>query len=190
VELRCVGESDPHAVAAAEAAFRGRTGMALTIRGPEAAPAARSTAAGDDQFAPPPGARRSEVNFALSTARAWFGPDSGCYKASADQEAGVVTLRFQFPEAARARHAAQLADLAAFIGWAVMIWPQPHQEALMRAAREALPAGLRAQGAPAIQSAAREVSVRALGAASAEEIAAAAAAFAARTGWGLRIVIR
>ncbi|MBX0330222.1 hypothetical protein K2Z83_21365, partial [Oscillochloris sp. ZM17-4] len=189
VELRCAGAADPQAIAAAEAAFAAQTGWALSIRAPGAAPAAAPAAAEEELFAPPRGARRSEVNFALSTARTWFDADTGCYKASADQDAGVVTLRFHFPEVARARHGAQLAELAAFVGWAIKIWPQPHQEALMRAAREALPPGLRASGAPAIQGAAREVSLKAQGSAAAEDLEAAARAFAERTGWALRVVI-
>ncbi len=190
VELRCTGEADPYAIRAAEAAFAARTGWALSIRAPGAAPAAGPAADEDELIAPPRGVRRSEVNFALSTARSWFGGDTGCYKASADQDAGVVTLRFHFPEVARARHAGQLAELAAFIGWAVRIWPQPHQEALMRAAREALPPGLRAQGAPAIQGASREVTLRAQGAASAEELDAAARGFAEHTGWALKVTVK
>ncbi|HMQ34274.1 MAG TPA: hypothetical protein PKD53_26300, partial [Chloroflexaceae bacterium] len=190
VELRCTGEADPQAVAAAEAAFLARTGLRLTIRAPGLVTAqlAGSGAAGRGEgFAPPQGARPAELNFVLNTARAWFGPETGCYKASADQAALVVTLRFHFPAAAARLHAAQLAELAAFIGWTVRLWPQPHQEALMRAAREALPPGVAALGAAAIQSASREVVVKAQGACAAAALEAAAAAFAERTGWRLTV---
>lgn len=190
VELRCAGAAAPAEVAAAEAAFAARTGLRLRILAPGlVAEAAAPAPAGDDlaSFAPPPGARRSELNFALNTARAWFGPESGCYKASADQASGVVTLRFHFPAVAGERHAAQLAELAAFVGWTVQLWPQPHQEALAQAARAALPEGLSLVGAPALHGAAREVAVRVQGAASPEARAAAEAAFAARTGWRLTI---
>jgi hypothetical protein len=192
VELRCTGHASRPEIAAAEAAFAARTGWGLSIRAPGAEPAAPAAPEGGepDIIAPRRGARRSELNFALTTARAWFGPETGCYKASADQDSSVVTLRFHFPEIARAQHAAQLVELADFIGWSLTIWPQPHQEALMRAAREALPPSLRASGAPAIQSAAREVALRAQGAAAPEQIAAAEAAFATKTGWTLRVTIR
>jgi uncharacterized protein len=60
----------------------------------------------------------------------------------------------------------------------------------MRAAREALPPGLRAQGAPAIQGASREVTLRAQGAASAEELDAAARGFAEHTGWALKVTVK
>ncbi|NTV64197.1 MAG: hypothetical protein HGA65_11760, partial [Oscillochloris sp.] len=139
-------------------------------------------------FEPTAGTPRSEVNFALSTARSWFGTETSCYKASADQGAGVVTLRFHFPEVARERYREQLAELADFIGWAVRIWPQPHQEALMRAAREVLPPGLQPSGTPAIQSAAHEVVLRVQGEANEAERAAATRDFAERTGWSLRLL--
>ncbi len=186
VELRCSGEADPEAVRAAEATFQAQTGLRLLIRAPGLGEP-RAAAAEGERFAPPPGARPSELNFALNTARSWFGPERGCYKASADQASLVVTLRFHFPAAARARYADQLAELAAYIGWTVQLWPQPHQEALMQAAREALPPGLAPMGAPAIQAASREVVVKVQGAAPAEAIAAAAQAFAERTGWTLTL---
>jgi uncharacterized protein len=187
VELRCAGSADPQAVTAAEAAFAARTGWQLSIRAPGLERETQAATPAEDSFAPPPGAHPSELNFALSTARAWFGAESSCYKASADQAALTVTLRFHFPDAARALHAAQLAELAAYIGWTVRLWPQPHQEALMRAAREALPAGLSAVGAPALRAASREVELRVQGEASPEELEEAAAAFAARTGWRLSV---
>ena len=186
VELRCAGDADPRAIAAAEAAFQAQTGLHLRIRAPGLSEPPPAPAEGES-FAPPPGTPPGELNFVLNTARAWFGPESGCYKASADQASLVVTLRFHFPEAARARYAAQLAELAAYIGWTVRLWPQPHQAALMQAAREALPPGLTPLGAPAIQAASREVVVKVQGAAPAEAIAAAARAFAERTGWKLTL---
>ncbi|NTW02733.1 MAG: MBL fold metallo-hydrolase [Oscillochloris sp.] len=190
VELRCTGTAKPETILAAEATFRERTGMHLSMRLAGAVVSAEPVEADHNLFVPSGGTPRSEVNFALGTARVWFGLETGCYKASADQDAGVVTLRFHFPELARARYSTQLTDLAAFIGWTVRIWPQPHQEALMRTAREVLPSSLRASGAPAIQSIAREVIQRAQGNASSEELDAAARAFAERTGWTLRVVIK
>jgi Cft2 family RNA processing exonuclease len=189
VDLRCAGAAEPAALAAAEAAFAARTALRLRIVAPglAATPGTDATAPEDAGFAPPPGAARSELNFALNTARAWFGPQTGCYKASADQRTGVVTLRFHFPEVAREQHAAQLADLAAFVGWTVQLWPQPHQEALAQAARDALPPGLTAASAPALHSAAREVALRVQGSVTPAAREAAATAFAARTGWRLTL---
>lgn len=187
VELRCTGTTDPATLAAAEAAFAAQTGLQLSVRTPEMAalvalPAPSSEAEG---FAPPPRSKRGEVNSALNTAKAWFGPETGCYKASADQAAGVITLRFHFPEVAREQYAAQLAGLAEFTGWVVRIWPQAHQEALIQAARAALPPSLTALGAPNLQSASREVVLKVQGSLSAVDLTTATSAFCERTGWQL-----
>lgn len=189
VELRCLGTAEQAVVTAAENAFAARTGLRLHIRlpGAETAPAATTEASDDELFRAPPEATRSELNFALSTARAWFGPESGCYKASADQSSGVVTLRFFFPTVARTRYQAQLAELAAFIGWSVRLWPQPHQEALIQAAREAMPPGLVALGNPALQSATHEAVLRVGGTATPEAVAEAARVFYQRTDWRLTL---
>lgn len=190
VELRCAGEADPAAVAAAEAQFAAQTGLRLQIRLPGVEPRGGEGAGAPAEgagFTPPPGAAPSELNFALNTARAWFGPETGCYKASADQGALTVTLRFHFPVAAARLHADQLAELAAYIGWTVRLWPQPHQEALMRAAREAVPAGLTVLGAPALHSATQEVVVKVQGELAPGEGDEAGARFAERTGWRLRL---
>jgi uncharacterized protein len=189
VELRCSGTALPEAVAAAEARFAKRTGWRLVLRIPGLDPAPAGEPNGDAQelFVPPAGAARSELNFALATARTWFGPDTGCYKASADQQSGVVTLRFHFPEVARMQHAAALAGLAEYIGWTVRVWPQPHQEALMQAAREALPPGLALLGAPALQSATREVLLKVQGEVEQVALEAALHSFHQRTGWRLAL---
>ena len=191
VELRCTGEADAASVAAAEQAFVARTGWRLAIGGlAVSAPAnpalsAPERADAPDTFAPPAGTARTEVNWALQTARVWFGPETGCYKVGADQGNGVVTIRFYFPDVARDRHATMLAELAAYLGWTVYVWPQPHQEALMRAARDSLPDGVVPVGAPAIQSAAREVVVRVQGSVDPAALAGAAAGFQRETGWRL-----
>ena len=78
-----------------------------------------------------------------------------------------------------------LAELAAYLGWTVYVWPQPHQEALMQAARQALPAGAAALGAPALQSTSREVVVRVQGMIESDDLASAAAEFQRETGWRL-----
>ena len=193
VEVRCTGKADLAAIVAAEASFAARTGLRLSLRTPGMAPtpvtssAGTPDAPGDEAFVPPRRVRPSELNFALDSARRWFGPESGFYKASADQPTLTVTLRFHFPETARAHYATQLAELATSIGWTVRLWPQPHQEALTRAAREALPAGMTALGAPALRAAAREVELRVQGAAPAEAIEAATATFTTRTGWRLTL---
>ncbi len=187
VEVRCTGSADLQTVAAAEAAFASRTGWQLSIRAPGIVAVLAPAHPDQPSFVPPPDAHPAELNFALSTARTWFAPASGCYKASADQGTLTVTLRFHFPDTARSRYASQLAELAAYIGWTVRLWPQSHQEAMMHAARESLPEGLHALGTPALRPTLREVELRVQGEAPAEAINAAGVAFYERTGWRLNL---
>src|SRR6185436_20121102 len=101
---------------------------------------------------------------------------------------GVLTLRFHFPTVAQTTYAGQLRALAARIGWTVQLWPQVHQQALMAAAGQALPAGLRAMATPSIHAERQAVEGRVQGTIEAEELAAAVSHFAAETGWQLQLV--
>ena len=120
--------------------------------------------------------------------------DAGAADTKRDSDAraraidGLLRLlddNYVFPDMARATQGPHLAELAAYTGWRVRIWPHVHQEALMQAARAALPAGLTSSGAPALQSATREVVLRVQGDAAGADLAAAAAQFQATTGWQL-----
>ncbi len=190
IEVRCKGHADAHQITAAEATFAERTGWRLTIRTPKSPPPPAVASDSDACYAPSPNAKRCELNFALNTARTWFGAEYGCYRASADQKSGVVTLRFNFPEVARQRYTEQLSALAEEIGWTIQIWPQPHQQALIDAAQAVLPPGVEAQGSPALQLATREATVRVKGAMSPEAIETATRQFNAQTGWVLRVVVK
>jgi hypothetical protein len=130
---------------------------------------------------------RLKMNLATWSAQELFGPATGCYKIGADQQAGVLILRFEFPDVARTRYAGQIAELARATGWQVQVHPQPHQGALDAAARAALPAGLALIGAPSLAAATREVTLRARGQADPAAVEAARATFAERTGWSLVI---
>jgi len=194
IEVRCTGQADVAAIATAQAGFTARTGWKLILTGisPPAksegttttAPVAAHTGI-PDRFEPSPGSPRTELNWALTTARSWFGPETGCYKASADQREGVVALRFHFPDVARQQHAAHLAELATYIGWAVQVWPHPHQDILTRTARTSLPKAMSVIGTPTIQPLTHEVVMRVRGSATPEDVTTAAARFAERTGWKL-----
>lgn len=193
VEVRASGATDAAAILAAQASFAARTGWQLVLAGlsvpsatTDAVPARPIGGAnGLATFEPPADVPQSELNWALVTARSWFKPETGCYKVSADQREGIITLRFLFPDVARNEHAAHLAALAAYIGWTVQIWPQPRQDALMQAAQSFLPKEVTAIGTAAIQPTTHEVVVRARGTATAEDLAAAAERFAEQTGWQL-----
>ncbi|WP_165774831.1 MBL fold metallo-hydrolase [Candidatus Viridilinea mediisalina] len=185
LEVRCTGDADATTLAAVAETFAARSGWELRIHTPSSATPA--PAPKEEFFNPPQGTKPSELNVALTTARTWFPPEAGCYKASADQAKRTVTLRFHFPEVAHTHYADSLRELAAQIGWRIGIWPQAHQEALLRAAREALPAEVALQGNPAIHAATREVAVRLTASGEADALTAAAQTFRERTGWQLRV---
>ncbi|MFV9505608.1 MAG: MBL fold metallo-hydrolase [Oscillochloridaceae bacterium umkhey_bin13] len=187
VEVRATGQSEARAVREAEAAFLAQTGWQLRIDLPGLVRTVATPPTSNDEarFAPPPGTPASELNFALSTARTWLPPEAHCYKASADQATRTVALRCHFPAVVRVRYAESLAGLAEFIGWTVQLWPQPHQEAMIQAARAALPEGTVALATPAIQHGQHTVVVRVRDTASPEALDAAITQFRDHTGWQL-----
>jgi hypothetical protein len=128
-----------------------------------------------------------ELNAARNLVVERFGPDTGCYKVGADQQSSTLILRFHFPDVARRRYAAELAQLAHDTGWRVALHPEPHQGVLQARAREVLPIGLTALGTPALQHAQRTVLVRCRGEAASGDIAAAEATFEETTGWRLAV---
>jgi len=184
VRIRCDGTAKQEAIDQAQARFQAQTGwqleLALTIQPdqPELAPPAES-----------PGGvpERLKMNLATWSAQEVFGPATGCYKIGADQQAGILILRFEFPDVARTRYADQIAELARSTGWQVQIHPQPHQGALDAAARTALPPGLTLIGAPSLAAPTREVTLRCRGEADPAVVEDARVAFAALTGWSLVI---
>jgi Cft2 family RNA processing exonuclease len=187
VRIRCDGTTSQEAIRQAQARFEEQTGwqleLALTIQPdqsdqPELALQAESPAGVTE---------RLKMNLATWSAQEVFGPETGCYKIGADQQAGVLILRFEFPDVARTRYAGQIAELARATGWQVQVHPQPHQGALDAAARAALPEGLTLIGAPSLAAPTREVTLRCRGEADPAAVAAAQAAFAELTGWSLVI---
>jgi Cft2 family RNA processing exonuclease len=184
VRIRCEGTAQAQAIQQAQARFEARTGwqleLALTIAPdqPAIVPQAEASATTTE---------RLKMNLATWSAQELFGPDTGCYKVGADQQASTLTLRFEFPDVARARYASQIAELARSTGWQVQVHPQPHQGALNAAARAALPPGLTLVGAPSLAAPTREVTLRCHGQADPTEIKSAQMAFEEQTGWSLVI---
>jgi Cft2 family RNA processing exonuclease len=183
VRIRCEGQATPAQLAESQAAFADKTGWRLDLFVPTA-PADQPVAT----FTPNTSAERMEYNTALFATRELFGPETGCYKIGADQQLGVITLRFTFPDVARDRYARQVAELADGTGWQVQIHPQPHQAALAEAARQALPPGVTPLGSPSFNAGTHEVLIRCRGEVAAETLAAAQETFLAQTGW--RLVVR
>ena len=185
VRIRCDGTAKQEDIDQAQTRFQAQTGwqleLALTFQ-PELAPPAEVPAGVTE---------RLKMNLATWSAQELFGPATGCYKIGADQQAGILILRFEFPDVARTRYADQIAELARATGWQIQVHSQPHQGALDTAARAALPEGLALIGAPSLASPTREVTLRCRGEADPAAIEAARAAFAEQTGWSLviRVVV-
>lgn len=187
VALACIGSADASALQRAAEHFLASTGWRLAFEGLAAAAGVPVTAdqPASPHYAPPADATRMEVNAALTVVRQQLRGDAAPTRIGADQGRGVLTLRFAFPDVAEAHHQEQLRALAARTGWSITVWPQPNHQALFDAAVAALPAGVQVVGVPSLQAATRTVIVAVRGAAADAEVAQAAAAFQARTGFGL-----
>jgi hypothetical protein len=182
VQVRCDGAAEPAVQRDAEQAFRERTGWRLEIV--TAAPPSLSAEAA---VVRPDAVEPAPQNIALDIARELFPSYLGCYKIGLDAAAATLTLRFYFPDVAAAAHKERLEQLAASTGWAVKVHPQVHQEELIRAVAEALPDGVSLDGRPSLDHERRTVVARCRGALAPEQVVAAQAAFAERTGWALAL---
>jgi uncharacterized protein len=182
VQLRCEGAAEHTALQAAADAFQEQTGWRLEIV--SAAPPAQVA---ELAVVAPGAAELVPQSVALDMARELFPSYLGCYKISLNAPAKTLTLRFHFPEVAAAQYADRLAQLAAATGWTVKIHPQVHQDALLRAVAEALPAGTQLDGRASLDQERRTVLARCHGALAPEQIEAAQTAFRERTGWMLAL---
>jgi Cft2 family RNA processing exonuclease len=184
VQVRCDGAAEPMALRDAEQVFHERTGWRLEIV--SAAPPARPAETAVVQ----PGAMESaQQSIALDIARELFPSYLGCYKISLDAPATTLTLRFYFPDVAVVSHQDRLEQLAASTGWTVRVHPQTHQEELIRAVTQVLPAGVELDGRPSLDQERRVVSARCRRALTPEQVEAAQASFAERTGWALALAV-
>lgn len=180
LRLICAGEASEAEIATAAKRFVAQTGWRLEIATRDGTPT---------EVAAPIGAsERIDLNAARQVAMELLGTDAGCYKIGADQSLGALVLRFHFPDIARTQFAEQIAAITARTGWQARIYPEPHQGALEARARQALPAGLTASGAPSLHRAERTVVLSYQGSAPEEELQAAETSFATATGW--RLVLR
>ena len=180
VRVQCSSPLPADVRDAIAAQFQATTGWQFVITGAKRTPSTASTAA----LFRPSGAKRGEINTVQQRALQEFGP-RGCYKVSTDPGQGVLTFRFHFPEIARTMYEAELKEFARQTGWAVQIYPQPHQQALADAARQVLPDGIQISGAPSIAFAKNEVAVVCHGQVDSSLLDAAQRRFKETTGWQL-----
>ena len=130
-----------------------------------------------------------EPNQALATANRHFPPEARLRKSGYRLEQRVLTLTFDFPDAARERFANLVASLQAATGWMVEIVPETNQAALNALVRELLPPGTQILKGPAIHRDQKKVAVTIAPGAEAAAIAQIAGEFRAISGWDLELTL-
>ncbi len=118
-----------------------------------------------------------------------FGTPPDLYRRSIDPNSGAVTLYFHFPDIAHQQYAAVVESAAEKIGVPVVLAPNPHQGALMEAARAHLPPDLQSIRQPSVLLDQQTVRVRCVGQADDDALQAAQQRFQAATAWHLDIVL-
>jgi hypothetical protein len=126
----------------------------------------------------------------LAAIEHWLESPPGLYRRSINPDTGAVTLFFHFPDVALQHYGELLAAAAEAAGVPISIAPQPHQGALIEAAREALPAELHLLRTPSLRFEQHTVRVTCAGNASEQVLAEARQQFQEQTGWSLVIDIR
>ncbi|MCC6191885.1 MAG: MBL fold metallo-hydrolase, partial [Anaerolineales bacterium] len=164
---------------------RAAAALALLRGGAARAPAGYARAA---SAAAPAG--RMEPNQALAYARAQFPPEARLRKCGYRLDQGLITLTFDFPDAAEGRYAEIIVALRAATGWEVAVEAGANQTALAALVREVLPPDWTVEKGPAIQRETRQVSVTvSSGAETRVALNAAAERFEAVSGWRLNAVV-
>lgn len=129
-----------------------------------------------------------EPNQALAVANQLFPAEARMRKAGYRLDARVLTLTFDFPDAARERYAALLEELARQTGWSVEVIGEANQSALGSLARELLPEGWRLVKGPAIHREQKRMAVTvARPAGETADLAEISARFTAACGWTLSL---
>jgi uncharacterized protein len=100
-----------------------------------------------------------EPNQALAAANVHFPPEARLRKSGYRLADHILTLTFDFPDAARDRYAGQIASLEQLAGWRVEVVPEPNQNALNSLVREVLPQGWQIVKSPAIHRDQKRVAV-------------------------------
>lgn len=100
-----------------------------------------------------------EPNQALAQANRQFPPEARLRKAGYRLDQHILVLTFDFPDWARARYGAQIADLEAATGWSVEVQPEANQSALFALVQLVLPNGWRVSKGPALYRQEKKVAV-------------------------------
>lgn len=100
-----------------------------------------------------------EPNQALAQANRQFPPEARMRKSGYRLDQHILVLTFDFPDLARERWAAQIADLEAATGWSVEVQPEANQSALFALVQQVLPGGWRVSKGPALYRQEKKVAV-------------------------------
>ncbi|HEX7736070.1 MAG TPA: MBL fold metallo-hydrolase [Ktedonobacteraceae bacterium] len=184
IQLKCSGTASQEAIAATQQEFHEQTGWQLEL----------DVQFGDQQAGAPepvrnPTAAHLDQHAAIQTAQRLLRDLPGYIKVGAEPGRWILHARFHFPDVARQRYTERFAQVETSTGWLVQVPDGIHQEALAAMARDVLPAGLRAVGAPSIYHQQQAVLIQCKGEASQEEVLAAQERFEEETGWQLTITV-
>ncbi|MDX9993362.1 MAG: ParB/RepB/Spo0J family partition protein, partial [Anaerolineales bacterium] len=128
-----------------------------------------------------------EPNQALAAANSHFPSEARLRKSGYRLADHILTLTFDFPDSAYARHADLIASLEKATGWTVEVTPETNQAALNALVREALPDDWQVLKGPAIHREQKKVAVTVSG--KIYELASVVKTFAEISGWELSVTI-
>jgi len=185
VQIRCVGEASPAALAAAQEVFHEQTGWQMELQILPAGAEASQPAIQESL----PRQTRMDQHTAISTAQSILRTLPGYVKVGAEPGRMLLHARFHFPQVARQRCLAAFAEIEARTDWQVVVDEGVHQEALADMARRVLPAGLAPLGSPSLYLQQQAVLLQCKGEAVQEEVLAAQERFEQETGWQLTITV-
>jgi Cft2 family RNA processing exonuclease len=185
LQVRCVGEASPVAIAAAQQIFEEQTGWRLEL---DIQPADT----GDEQPSMRehlPAQAHMDQHSAVTTAQSMLRNLPGYVKVGAEPGRWMLHARFHFPAIARQRFAGIFSEIEARTGWQVVVPEGVHQEALADMARRVLPPSLTPLGMPSLYLQQQAVLIQCKGEASQKEVLAAQEHFEEETGWQLTITV-
>ncbi|HEY3992251.1 MAG TPA: MBL fold metallo-hydrolase [Ktedonobacteraceae bacterium] len=183
IQIKCSGTVSQEDIEAAKQDFYAQTGWQLELdvqmhnQADAPLPAQNQVGASMDQHG------------ALHTAQRLLRDLPGYMKVGAEPGRYLLHARFHFPEIARQRYIERFAEVETTTGWQVHVPDGIHQEALAAMARNVLPEGLKASGAPSIYHQQQAVLLQCKGEAPQEEVLAAQEHFEEETGWQLTITV-
>jgi len=189
----CTGEAAPEEIERAKARFHAETGWLLEFRLPNRASdvtrhvptAAMASAESTGATVTVTKSKVLNPHDALVIAHAMLDDLPGIAKIGTQDRSHTLLLRFHFPDVAQQRYAEQLATLAEKTGWQIRIHPSVHQQAMIEAARRAVPTSFVMLGTPSLNQSAKLAKVTVVGEEDEALMQEAWQRFHDETGWHL-----